>query len=174
MRTPFQGEDYRWYKDRPVQADDFNKMNSVAIFTGLVMSMFETVSSEELKSLIERGEKFVLLNALDRNSFEKGHIPGSINIPVERIESEAPGLMNKDELIIAYSRGPLCGASSVAADKLKTIGFRNVMRYRGGVEEWKEAGYPLHGHKAAPLEKGGKGKAEAATGTVKAAQDRIF
>lgn len=151
----YQGEDYRWYEDRPVNSNDFNTMSEVAIFVGPVMEMYPMVSARELKILLDRGEKFVLLNVLDGNSFEKERIPGSVNIPVERLELDAPKAVEKDELVIVYSEGPACGANAVGADKLVTIGYKSVMRFKGGIKEWKEAGYPMEGKGVSLLEKPG-------------------
>lgn len=145
MPVPYQGADYRWYEDRPVNGDDFNMMNDVAIFAGAVMDMYPNVTAGELKILLERGERFFLIDVLDGASFEKEHIPGSINIPVESIERDAPGTIEKDELVIVYSLEPTCGANAVGADKLSTIGYKSVRRFKGGLKEWKEAGYRVEG-----------------------------
>jgi rhodanese-related sulfurtransferase len=145
MPVPYQGTDYRWYEDRPVNGNDFNKMSEVAIFAGPVMDMYGTVSARELKILLDRGEKFVLLDVLDGDSFEKERIPGSINIAVDSLERDAPAIIGKDELVIVYSEGPMCGANAVGADKLSTIGYKSVMRFKGGLKEWKDAGYPVEG-----------------------------
>lgn len=150
MAVPYQGEDYRWYEERPVNNNDFNRMSEVAIFTGPVMDMYLTVTANELKTLLGRGEKFVLLNVLDSVSFEKEHIPGSMNIPVMRLELDAPKAIDRDELVIVYSADSACGANAVGADKLVTVGYKSVMRFKGGLKEWKEAGYPVEG-KGAPL-----------------------
>lgn len=131
--------------DRPIRPEDFNKMNSVAIFMGPLMNMYPRVSAKEIKVLLDRGEEFSLINVLDEGNFEYEHICGSINIPIKYIESEAPKLIAKNDLVIIYSTGPNCTASAVGADKLKTIGFENVMRYEGGIEEWKKTGFCLEG-----------------------------
>lgn len=139
------GADYRWNTDRVVNADDFNSLNSVAIFAGPLLEMYTTVTREEVRILLDRGEDVVLLNVLDGKSFEKEHICGSVNIPVSRIEMDARRLLKEDDLIIAYSSGPRCTANAVAADKLVTIGFENVLRYAGGLDDWKKAGYCTEG-----------------------------
>ncbi len=164
MAVPYnyQGEDYRWYEERLVNKDDFNTMSEVAIFAGPVMDMYPMVSANELKTLLDRGEKFALLNVLDKNSFEKEHIPGSMNIPVARLEFDAPGAIDRDELVIVYSDASACGANAVGADRLVTIGYKSVMRFKGGLEEWKKAGYPVEGKGATLMQKPGTGAAKKA------------
>jgi len=145
MPVPYQGTDYRWYEDRPVKSGDFNTMSEVAIFAGPVMDMYPLVTARELKILLERGERFFLIDVLDGASFENERVSGSINIPVDSIERDAPKTIGKDEIVIVYSNGPMCGANAVGADKLATIGYKSVMRFKGGLKEWKEAGYPVEG-----------------------------
>ncbi len=161
MTISCQGEDYRWYRDRAVRSRDFNTMSEVAIFAGPVMDMYPAVTASELKILVERGENFVLVDVRDGDSFEKEHIPGSINIPVARLELDSPKIMGMDELVIVYSVGPLCGANAVGADKLVTIGYKHVMRFRGGIEEWKNSGYRVDGRGMAdePSAEGAVGEA---------------
>lgn len=146
------GEDYRWNTDRLVNADDFNRLNSVAIFAGPLLNMYRSITKEELKTLLDFGADIVVLDVLDKESYEKEHILGSINIPVSSIERDAPAVFKPDDLIIVYGRDARCTMSAVAADKLTTIGLKNVLRYNGGIEEWREEGLPVEG-KEAPLTK---------------------
>lgn len=138
-----EGEDYRWYSDRPVSADDFNTVNSVAIFAGPLFEMYPTVTTKELKTLLERDAGIVVLDAREEKDFEKAHIRGAVNIPVALIERDARSVLKKSDHVVVYSRNAECALSAVAADKLATIGFEYVMRYAGGIEEWTMAGEAL-------------------------------
>ncbi len=133
------GEDFRWRFDRPVTADDFNKLNDVAIFAGPLLGMHRTITGKELKTLIDRGESFALVAVLDKGVFEEAHICGSINMPVGRIEEDCLALIDRNELIIVYGKGPNDASSAVAADKLITLNYKHVLRYKGGLNEWKAA-----------------------------------
>ena len=94
---------------------------------------------------MDMGEDFVLVNVLDRKVYEFEHIPGSINIPFLEVESAAPLFLRKRKTIIVYCIGPMCTASGTIAAKLVEMGYPDVIRYTGGMEEWKEAGHPLEG-----------------------------
>jgi rhodanese-related sulfurtransferase len=107
--------------------------------------MAKTISTKEIKMMMDKDEKFVLVNVLDNTAYEEEHICGSINIPVATLEIEAAELLEKNERIIAYCAGPQCLASQDAADKLVSLGHRDVARYRGGMEEWTKAGYCTEG-----------------------------
>ena len=140
-----EGEDYRWNIDRPVSADDFNTINSVAIFAGPLLEMYPSVTREELKALLSKNGDAALIDARDSEDFKKAHIPGSVNIPVALIERDAWDLFKKNGRIIVYGRSKDCALSAVAADKLATIGFEAVARYAGGMEDWESAGEPVEG-----------------------------
>lgn len=91
----------------------------------------------QLLNMIEPGKKHpVLVNVLPKEDFLKTHIPGSINLPVEKIEAEASRLFAKHDWIVVYCANKNCDASHQAAEKFKKLGFENVYRFTGGCEEW--------------------------------------
>ena len=100
----------------------------------------DSITTEELKDKMNRGESFHLVNVLDEEDFKEEHIPGSVNIPLENIASEALENFEKDEEIIVYCTSELCTASPTAVEKLKDLGFENVVDYEDGTKGWKDAG----------------------------------
>ncbi|MBI5493009.1 MAG: rhodanese-like domain-containing protein [Deltaproteobacteria bacterium] len=145
MERPDRGEDFRWYSDRPVAAGDFNKLNDVAIFAGQLIEMHASITKNEIKSLIDKGRAFRLVAVMDRDGFEAGHICGSINIPVARVEEDALNLIGRDELVVVYGKGAGDASSAVAADKFITLNYHYVLRYKGGLNEWRAARECLEG-----------------------------
>jgi rhodanese-related sulfurtransferase len=100
------------------------------------------ISREELKQKIDRGDKFKLVNALGEWAFNAKHIPGSINI--SKIEDAKKRLSHGEEIII-YCSNTSCIASIIGYQLLTNMGYKNVRRYAGGIEDWEERGYPLEG-----------------------------
>jgi rhodanese-related sulfurtransferase len=100
------------------------------------------ISGEELKQKLDRGDKFKLVNALGEWAFNAKHIPGSINI--SKIEDAKKILNPRDEIII-YCSNTSCIASIIGYQLLTNMGYKNVRRYAGGIEDWEERGYPLEG-----------------------------
>ena len=98
------------------------------------------ISREELKQKLDRGDKFKLINALGEWAFNAKHIPGSINI--SKIEDAKKRLSHGEEIIIYYSNTS-CIASIIGYQLLTRMGYKNVRRYAGGIEDWEERGYPL-------------------------------
>ena len=101
------------------------------------------ISREELKQKLDRGDKFKLVNALGEWAFNAKHIPGSINI--SKIEDAKKRLNPGDEIIIHCSNTS-CIASIIGYQLLTNMGYKNVRRYAGGIEDWQNAGYPLEGN----------------------------
>lgn len=102
--------------------------------------MVETITTEELEEMRQNGEEFVLLDVLGEDHFEDGHIPGAVNIPLDRLAHEALDSFEKDQRIVVYCKDTDCQASPKAAEKLEKLGFENVLDYEVGLEGWKESG----------------------------------
>lgn len=107
--------------------------------------MFKKISREELMKMVSSGEKFKLVDVLDINHFEKEHIRGAISLPVNEIERKASQMLKKDETIVVYCASFDCQASTKAAEKLLSLGYKNVLDYKGGLKDYKEANLPLEG-----------------------------
>ena len=67
---------------------------------------FPVITSKELKAKLDTGEKILLLNPLSDIEFNEGHIPGSVNIPIQEIATTGKLPQDKDTLIITYCLGP--------------------------------------------------------------------
>lgn len=112
------------------------------------------IKKEDLKDMIDEEEEFELINVLGEEAFEKKHIPGSVNIPVDddfedKIKQRYP---DKDTKIVVYCASFECKASPKAAEKLDEMGYTDVYDYEGGVKDWEEAGYLLKGPQAGSSE----------------------
>ena len=101
-----------------------------------------TISREELKAKIDRGDDFKLVMVLGAWEYEAKHIPGSINLFTPQMVAE---LLDGDDDIVVYCTNKNCAASRYAYRKLISSGYRHVRRYQGGLEDWEAAGYPLEG-----------------------------
>lgn len=103
----------------------------------------QKLATLDLKSMLDHGEKFALINTLAPEEFEKTHIPGSVNIPVEDddfVEKVERLADSKDDKMVVYCVGIGCEASEKAAMKLEGAGFKNVYRYLGGARAWRAVG----------------------------------
>ena len=107
--------------------------------------MVRDITREELKEMMDGGESFVLINVLEPEDFENEHICGSINLPAATIARDAVDFLNRNDTLVLYCSNTACTASSLAAEKLDSIGYNDIWRYEGGIEDWKAAGYCVEG-----------------------------
>ena len=93
--------------------------------------------------LVERAKKglVTVLDVRPAEEYAAGHLPGAINIPIDRLESHLARLPKRKE-IVAYCRGPYCLMSFEAVAALRKRGFK-ARRLENGFPEWRAAGLPV-------------------------------
>jgi rhodanese-related sulfurtransferase len=101
-----------------------------------------TISLEELRDKMNRGDDFKLVMTLAEWAYQMSHIPGSLNI--NNME-QAKELLDPEDDIVVYCSDTNCLASQAAYHYLTKNGFTNVRRFSGGLAEWQAAGFPLEG-----------------------------
>jgi rhodanese-related sulfurtransferase len=101
------------------------------------------ISREELKAKMDRGDDFVLVEALSLRHYESSHLPGAINLPYEFVDEAEEVLLDKRTEIVVYCMNERCEASREEARELQEMGYRNVLHYAGGKEGWIKAGLPV-------------------------------
>jgi len=99
----------------------------------------EAVSRAELQARIELG-LVTVLDVRPHDEFMLGHLPGSLNVPLEELEARLSELDPAQE-IVAYCRGAYCVLSFDAVARLRALGF-NARRLEDGYPEWRAAGLP--------------------------------
>ena len=106
----------------------------------------ETISREELKEKMDRGDNFILVDTLAEMYYRHSHLPGAVNVPVDELRERAPELLpDKQAEIIDYCMDPPCQASEEAASELEAIGYGNVRDSAGGKQDWIEHALPAEG-----------------------------
>ncbi len=69
--------------------------------------MSATITREELKAKIDRGDKFVLVETLPKEYYRHSHLPGAINLPPDEVRSSAPTVLpDKAADIVVYCAKP--------------------------------------------------------------------
>lgn len=65
--------------------------------------MSATITRQELKAKIDRGDEFMLVETLPASYYRHTHLPGAINLPPNQIETLAPILLpDKSAEIVVY------------------------------------------------------------------------
>jgi rhodanese-related sulfurtransferase len=95
-----------------------------------------------IKSRLDRGDKFTLVDVREESEFAKDHLPGAMHMGkgvIERdVEQKVPDLNTE---LVLYCGGGF--RSALAADNLQKMGYANVISMDGGIRGWREKGYPL-------------------------------
>ena len=108
------------------------------------------ITRDELKRKLDRREKVVLIEALPAKYFQQSHLPGAINVPHDATDAAfwraAP---DRDAEIVVYCASATCKNSSIAAERLAALGYRNVREYHEGKAGWIAAGLPIESGAAA-------------------------
>ena len=101
-----------------------------------------TITAKELKQKLDSKENLKLINAMEENKFRMKHIPGSLNL-FRREDLEQN--LSKDEHIIVYCTDNACNKSLMLYQLLEALGYKNIIRFAGGLYEWENEGYQLEG-----------------------------
>ncbi|WP_379969679.1 ArsR/SmtB family transcription factor [Ectobacillus sp. sgz5001026] len=102
----------------------------------------EPITSVELLDRLKKGS-VTLLDVRPKEEYAADHIPTAISIPIDELEDQLVNLP-QDQEIIAYCRGRYCVYSLQAINLLRSRGYKAV-RLENGVQEWKQADFPLEG-----------------------------
>jgi rhodanese-related sulfurtransferase len=97
-----------------------------------------------LKSRLEWGEPaFTILDVRDRQTYNEGHIMGSMPMPLNELAERAVPSIAKSRDIYVY--GTNDEESAQAAQVLRSAGFVHVSQLKGGLAAWKAIGGPTEG-----------------------------
>lgn len=93
--------------------------------------------------LLERARKglVTVLDVRPPEEYAAGHLPGAINVPVDKLKRYLSKLPKRKE-VIAYCRGPYCLMSFDAVEMLRKRGLK-ARRLENGFPEWRAAGLPV-------------------------------
>ena len=103
------------------------------------------ITADELRVKLDRGDDFVLIDALAPMVYAHSHLPVAINMPPGAVDTircakRMPDLRTE---IVVYCANAECDDSVVTAERLQALGYTNVRHYTGGKDEWKKLGLPL-------------------------------
>jgi rhodanese-related sulfurtransferase/DNA-binding transcriptional ArsR family regulator len=100
----------------------------------------DPVPAREVLARLKNG-LITVLDVRPAEEYAAGHLPGAINVPVDRLEKFLSKLPKRKE-VLAYCRGPYCLMSFEAVEKLRKRGFK-AKRLENGYPEWRAAGLPV-------------------------------
>jgi rhodanese-related sulfurtransferase len=88
----------------------------------------------------------VIIDVREQDEFDAGHVENSVNVPLSRFATMAPGVMyqvrDKDVVLMCYSGKRAANAYSLA----QNFGFSQSSDYKvyeGGIKAWMAEGKPV-------------------------------
>ncbi len=97
--------------------------------------------------------KVLLLDLREDWYFEESHLPGAVFLSAFDFEEQFeqllqrhwPEIDRKRAPLILYCFGPGCTRSRRCATWASQLGFRKLLWFRGGIDEWQQAKFRLYG-----------------------------
>ena len=107
-------------------------------------SDFKTISTGQLKAMIDDKNAFTLIDARTKDEYQEAHIVTAISIPEKEFEKSI-SLMpsDKSSLLVFYCNGVKCGKSKKVAAKANAAGYKNILIYKDGFPGWEEKNLPI-------------------------------
>lgn len=103
---------------------------------------YET-SPREVVDAMHAGDKLTLVDVRRAEAFQKGHLPGAVNLPLDTLDGVRAGI-DQQSLVVVYDWGPASTWSTRACLQLAAQGFR-VREMLGGYEYWARLGLGVQG-----------------------------
>lgn len=117
------------------------KKATVKAATGHDHHGYTTVDTEGLKKMLASGEDIVLVDARAGKWDDGRRIAHAKQLGAQASKNEiAAALPDKGAKIVAYCTSTTCPASATLAHRLADLGYKNVVKYPGGIEGWVKAG----------------------------------
>jgi len=100
------------------------------------------VSADDVKKAIDSGEQTILLDVRTPGEYERAHITGSINVPLDVVECDIrAAIPDKSAKVYVYC---LSGSRSAhAVNRMIQLGYTNVFDMQYGLLGWRAKYFPL-------------------------------
>ena len=102
------------------------------------LTLSKEISVDEAYQLFQKDE--FILDVRQPEEYESGHIPGSVLIPLDILESRLSEIPKDNEVVVVCRSG---NRSATGRDILLNAGFTNVTSMAGGMNQWINKGYEI-------------------------------
>jgi len=93
-----------------------------------------SISPADLQRLAGTGEQPFIMDVRENRDFKEYNISGSVNIPIDQVPARYYEIPYDRKIVIVDEKGR---RSFLPASYLKSRGFRDVVRLRGGIAAWR-------------------------------------
>jgi rhodanese-related sulfurtransferase len=103
--------------------------------------MSTLISAHEVRAILRLRQELALIDLREEASFALGHPLFAAQLPLDRIELEAPvRIPRKDTLIVLYGDE---GDAERGKEKFEQLGYGRVALLGGGLAAWRSAGFEI-------------------------------
>jgi rhodanese-related sulfurtransferase len=113
---------------------------AVAHFAGRLS--FEVDAADVAADIGAGVNGWVLIDSRSQESWDQGHVPGSIHLPHREIAARAADVVPDGVTVVTYCWGPGCNGATQAALAFAQLGYP-VKEMIGGFEYWVREGGPI-------------------------------
>lgn len=100
------------------------------------------MSLAELKARVEAQDDLIVLDVRERDAYDEAHIPGARLLPRGQLElrvnTELPDPTRRILVYCEFGR-----ISTLATATLRELGYQRAVALDGGMNAWRDAGYPV-------------------------------
>lgn len=95
----------------------------------------QTISAQTARQMMTEAKDYVILDVRTPEEYDRGHIPGAKNLPLDAIEAgKIPAeFAAKDKKYFVYCRSGVRSAKT--ADALASYGYKDILDF-GGIIDW--------------------------------------
>jgi rhodanese-related sulfurtransferase len=121
------------------------RIRTAACPAGTMAPQDGPISLSDFRVLVET-KTGIILDARPEIFYRLGHVPGAVSLPRDDFEN-AYGKLNallshQDQQLAVYCSGSSCEDSDLVRTALHKLGYTHVLLFKGGWDEWTEAGLP--------------------------------
>ncbi len=106
---------------------------------GRAVARVPQVDVHSLSEMLRR-DQVVVIDVRGVSEYREVHIPDVVNIPLGYLPDRLADVPRGSHIAVHCGSG---NRSAIAASVLQRLGIRDVMNLRGGIDEWRRAGYPV-------------------------------
>lgn len=104
------------------------------------------IGAEVLKGRMDAGEDVVVIDVRTPREYDKGHVPGAVNVPLSELAARMNALGGdlapvRDQPVYVHCASELRAAKGARA--LRDTGFTDVSVVTGGFNAWRRKGFPI-------------------------------
>ncbi|MEJ2656595.1 MAG: rhodanese-like domain-containing protein [Desulfobacterales bacterium] len=137
-----------------------NEKAAVKLVREVQRGGYDVITAKELKDLIDSGKDILVIDTMPYDAgYKKAHVPGAKQFlfPIPEMKEwntkdtdgktldDYKALLGTDinKTIVIYCGFVKCTRSHNGAMWVVKLGYKNVLRFPGGIFAWKGAGYPI-------------------------------